>query len=68
MNKKTEAENTLIKFRDKLHNLLIEYPEVRLAVDSLNYGDILAYIPSNTIGAAPRIHLPTSGKQELIKS
>ena len=65
--KKTEDEKTLIKFRNQLHNLLIKYPEVRLAVDSLNYGDILAYIPSKTIGAAPRIALPLSGAHELIK-
>ena len=65
--KKTEAEKTLIKFRNQLHNLLIKYPEVRLAVDTMNYPYILAYIPSKTVGAAPRVTLPFSGAHELIK-
>ena len=65
--KKTEAEKQLIKFRNQLHNLLIKYPDIRLAVDSHNYPDILAFIPSHTEERAPRIALPTSGKQELIK-
>ena len=65
--KMTEAEKTLIKFRNQLHNLLIKYPEVRLAVDSRNYPDIVAFIPSKTEEAAPRIALPLSGAHELIK-
>ena len=60
--KKTEAEKQLIRFRNQLHNLLIRNPEIRLATDS--FGDIVAFIPE---GDRPRVHLPTSGKQELIQ-
>ena len=59
--KKTDAEKNLIKFRNQLHTLLIRNPEIRLAADS--FGDIVAFIPE---GDRPRVHLPTSGKQELI--
>lgn len=59
--KKTDAEKNLIKFRNQLHTLLIRNPEIRLATDS--FGDIVAFIPE---GDRPRVHLPTSGKQELI--
>ena len=60
--KKTPAEKQLIKFRNQLHNLLIRNPEIRLATDS--FGDIVAFIPE---GDRPRVHLPTSGQQELIQ-
>jgi hypothetical protein len=59
--KKTPAEKQLHNFRNQLHTLLIRNPEIRLATDS--FGDIVAFIPE---GDRPRVHLPTSGKQELI--
>jgi len=63
--KKTEAEKQLIKFRNQLHNLLIKYPEIRLAGD-MN-GDVLAYIPaSDWTTKTTKVYVPTSGKQELI--
>ncbi len=59
--KKTETEKQLIKFRNQMHNLLIKYPEIRLA--GYHEGDVVTYIPE---GDRPRVFLPTSGKQELI--
>ena len=63
--KKTEAEKQLLKFRNQLHNLLIKYPEIRLAGD-MN-GDVLAYIPaSDWTTKTTKLYVPTSGQQELI--
>jgi hypothetical protein len=65
MNKKTEAEKQLIKFRDQLHKLLIKYPEIRLAGD-MN-GDVMAFIPAmDWTTKTHRLYVPTNGKQELI--
>jgi hypothetical protein len=63
--KKTEAEKQLIKFRNQLHNLLIRYPEIRLAGD--RDGDPIAVIHTvDRFSCYGQIYLPTSGKQELI--
>jgi hypothetical protein len=62
--KKTDAEKQLIKFRNQLHNLLIKYPEIRLAGTS--EGDAMAWIRSED-GKISEIYLPTSGKQEPIR-
>ncbi len=62
--KKTESEKQLIKFRNQLHNLLIEYPEIRLAGTS--EGDAMAWIRSED-GKISELYLPTSGKQEPIR-
>ena len=61
--KKTEAEKQLIKFRNQLHNLLIKYPDIRIAGDM--EGDVLAFVPSEE-GPRTKMYLPRSGKQELI--
>ena len=61
---KTEAEKQLIKFRNQLHNLLIKYPEIRLA--GTYEGDAMAWIRSED-GKISEIYLPTSGKQEPIR-
>ena len=60
--KKTEAEKKLIKFRNQLHNLLIKYPEIRLAGDQ--DGDVLGYIHDGLNWQ--QIYMPTAGTQELI--
>ena len=65
--KKTEAEKQLIKFKNQMHNLLIKYPEIRIAADM--DGDVYAYIPAGELpvrGRGPSVYLPTSGKQEPI--
>lgn len=60
-----KEQKQLKKFRDQLHNLLIEYPEIRLSA-GLD-GDIYALIAPNKPHALTEvIYLPTSGKQELI--
>ena len=65
MNKKSEAEKQLIKFRDQLHSLLIEYPEIRINGNS--EGLPLAWIRYGEIhNEYTHLHLPTSGRQELI--
>jgi len=63
--KKTEAEKRLFEFRNRLHNLLIKYPEIRLGGD--REGDIYAQIaPTEPYSMPEYVYLPTSGKQELI--
>jgi hypothetical protein len=62
--KKTEAEKKLIKFKNQLHNLLIKYPEIRLAGD-MN-GDVLAWIPAGPGSKSTKLYVPTNGNQELI--
>lgn len=63
--KKTPAEKQLIKFRNQLHNLLIKYPEIRLAGD-MN-GDVMAFIPAwDWTTKTHKLYVPTNGKQELI--
>ena len=63
--KKTEAEKQLIKFRNQFHNLLIKYPEIRISGNS--EGLPVAWIRTGEgYGEYCQLHLPTSGKQELI--
>lgn len=61
--KKTDTEKQLLQFRHQLHNLLIKFPDVRLAGDDA--GDVLAFIPSEE-SPRTKVYLPRSGKQELI--
>ena len=61
--KKTETEKQLIKFRNQLHNLLIKYPEIRIAGDDA--GDVLAFVPAEE-WPRTKVYLPRSGKQELV--
>ena len=64
--KKTEAEKQLIKFRNQFHNLLIKYPEIRISGNS--EGLPVAWIRTGEgYGEYCQLHLPTSGKQELIR-
>lgn len=63
--KKNEAQKQLIKFRHQLHNLLIKYPEIRLAGD--RNGDIYASItPNEPYSKTEYVYLPASGKKELV--
>jgi hypothetical protein len=62
--KKTETEKQLIKFRNQFHNLLIRYPNVRIAGDQS--GDVLAFIPEEE-WPRTKVYLPRSGKQEPIR-
>lgn len=65
-NKKTPAEKQLIKFRNQLHNLLIRNPEIRISGNS--DGLPVAWIRTGEgYGEYCQLHLPTSGKQELIQ-
>lgn len=66
LTKRTPAEKQLAKFRGQLHNLLIKYPEIRLAGD-MN-GDVLAFIPASDWNVnSTKMYLPTNGQQEPIK-
>lgn len=62
--KTTQAEKQLIEFRNQMHNLLIKYPNIRLA--GTYDGDAMAWIRSED-GKFHEIYLPTSGQQELIQ-
>ncbi len=65
--KKTPAEKELIKFSNRLHNLLIKHPDIRLAGD--RDGNPIAIIHSgDRFSCYEQMHLPTTGKQELIVS
>ena len=65
--KKTKAEKNLIKFRNQLHNLLIKYPEIRIAGTNDDTGDVVAYSRNDGLGPFVEIYLPLSGAHELIK-
>jgi hypothetical protein len=63
MTERNHYKKRLTKFRDKLHALLKEFPEIRLTAD--RDGDVLAYVMDE---AEPRqrAYLPKSGKQEFV--
>jgi hypothetical protein len=63
--KKTPAEKELIKFSNRLHNLLIKHPDIRLAGD--RDGNPIAIIHSgDRFSCYEQIHLPAIGQQEQI--
>ena len=67
MIKKTEAKKQLTKFRDQLHKLLAEYPDLQIAGDL--EGDVFAWMITSNSSPLPyeKVYLPKSGRQELIR-
>jgi hypothetical protein len=63
MNERNHYYKRLTKFRDKLHTLLKEFPEIRLSAD--RDGDVLAYV-IDEMEPRQRAYLRRSGKQELV--
>lgn len=65
LQQKTQTERDLRCFRNQLHNLLIKYPEIRLA--GTEDGDVVAYSGYAGPGPFAKVYLPLSGAHELIK-
>ena len=61
--KKTEAEKQLIKFRNQLHNLLIQYPEIRISGNSDGDEPVAWIRTGEGYGEYEQIYLPTSGSK-----